>query len=456
MWTVFFATMVVASLDEAAFGVSASEAEIDGEALGAELTVSPGARQRRVRGPQRRGVHEMRDPHGWPAEPPSPEGALDGTRFDAAFAELCWPVAGGRRDLLEVARLVREASRAAGEDPFLVAALIYRQSRCRADQHGEAGIGLLQIQPQMFAADARLPFDRALLDDRLLEPAHNLQLGIALLQMFGKEHEQLDRTIPQVAHRSGVAHFLWGDRVWAASGEDRVFTARRRLLQLYDGAPPPVRLSDLGVDLMSPLDGTPRLATSGPGVDRAGGKRTHRGLDIDAAVGEPVRAIADGVVQFAGVDRPGLRPALAVSSSAAERVPARMMGPGGLFVRIVHADGLRSGYFHLASYNVLPGETVRAGAVIGTVGLSGVKYSSSHLHFELDRNGELIDPAVALGTFVIPPEETLSHQVAVELRKARLERDRRRRRWVVGRRKLTSEAVPTRPAPGKSRPFTKA
>ena len=62
--------------------------------------------------------------------------------------------------------------------------------------------------------------------------------------------------------------------------------------------------------ITSPLEGAPRLGTSGLGVDRDGGERSHRGVDIDATVGEPVRAVADGVVQFAGVDMTGDHPAL--------------------------------------------------------------------------------------------------------------------------------------------------
>ena len=70
-----------------------------------------------------------------------------------------------------------------------------------------------------------------------------------------------------------------------------------------------------------------------------------------------------------------------------------MMGPGGLFVRIVHDGGVRSGYFHLNSFRVEAGQTVRAGEIIGTVGRTGVKASGSHLHFEVHRDGELKDPA---------------------------------------------------------------
>ena len=144
---------------------------------------------------------------------------------------------------------------------------------------------------------------------------------------------------------------------------------------------------------MSPLEGGTRLGTSGLGADRDDGARAHRGLDIDATVGEPVRAVADGVVQFAGVDLTGDHPALGLFPRQIRRWRNRTMGPGGFFVRSrMHTDGIRSGYFHLTGFRVVAGQTVRAGEIIGTVGRSGVKVSGSHLHFEVHQNGELKDP----------------------------------------------------------------
>jgi murein DD-endopeptidase MepM/ murein hydrolase activator NlpD len=403
-------------------------------------------RHRRVPGPLHRGIHEMKDPGGWPAEPPSPGGALDGARFDDAMIALCRPVA-GPADVAEVARLVREASAARAVDPFLVGALMYRQSRCRPNDHSPSGVGLLGIQPGMFEPSAELPFDRAeLAPEALLDPRRNLAAGIALLAMWEAEHASLDRAFESTPHRTGVAHFIWGDRVWGSSGEDRVLTARRRLLEAYAGTPAVARPSPVGFDLVSPLEGVPRLATSGPGADRDGGARTHRGLDVDAVVGEPVRAVADGVVQFAGMDRPGQTPARWLLPKGATRMAARGrgFGPGGLFVRIVHTDGVRTGYFHLSSFRVVLGQTVRAGEVIGTVGRTGVMVSGSHLHFEVDRHGELLDPAAALSAFVIPPEATLTHEFAMAEKKLRLARERRARRraWLRSRRPLTSEIAP--------------
>jgi hypothetical protein len=385
-----------------------------------------GQRERHVAGPLKRGIHELRDPAGWPAEPPPVLGPVDAARFDAAVERLCGEVAPDAA-LPEIARLVREAGAETHVDAFLLAALVYRESRCRGGLVTATGIGLLQIQPKMFGARAHLPFARkALAHDALLDPAANLRVGAALLKMWDAEHVANDVASGSTPHRSAIAHFVWGDRVWSSTAEDRTLVARRRLLEMYAAAPLVVRPSSLGLAIVSPLEGGTRLGTSGPGADREDGARAHRGLDVDATVGEPVRAVADGVVQFAGLDLPGQLPARALLPRQLKRFRARTMGPGGFFVRVMHADGIRSGYFHLTSFRVVAGQIVKAGEIIGTVGRSGIKVSGSHLHFEVHRDGELQDPVRFLAAFVLPPDQTITHELAMAEKHERLARVRRR------------------------------
>jgi hypothetical protein len=387
-----------------------------------------GQRQRRAEGPLRRGIHELQDPSGWPPEPPPVTGPVDVERFDAAVETLCGEVA-PTAGLAALARVVREVSAETKSDPFLLAALVYRESRCRPRLVTSAGIGALQIQPSMFRAGAELPFPRQDLDrELLLDPAHNLRVGAALLAMWEAQHVAIDRALGSTPHRTAIAHLFWGDRVWASTSEDRTLTARRRLLEGYANLPLSTRPSTLGLDIVSPLEGAPRLGTSGLGADRDGGERSHRGVDIDATIGEPVRAVADGVVQFAGVDLPGDHPAIGLFPRQLRRWRSRSLGPGGFFVRILHAGAVRSGYFHLNSFRVVAGQTVQAGEIIGTVGRTGVKVSGSHLHFEVHEDGELRDPARFLRAFVLPPEETITHELAMSEKRQRLARISRLRR----------------------------
>lgn len=394
--------------------------------------VVAGLRQRPSAVPLKRGIHELKDPSGWPAEPAPIVGAVDAARFDAAVVKLCGEVA---RDegLPEVARVLREVAAETKSDPFTLAALAYRESRCRPGTAGSSGVGLLQIKASMFAAGAELPFPRADLQrEKLLDPTHNVRVGAALLAMWEAEHLAIDRAIGSTPHRTAVAHFFWGDKVWSATPEDRTLTARRRLLEMYENAPVALRPSSMELSITSPLEGAPRLGTSGLGVDRDGGERSHRGVDIDATIGEPVRAVADGVVVFAGVDMTGDHPALGLLPRQLKRWRrprmAAKMGPGGFFVRVMHADGVRSGYFHLNSFRVEEGQTVRAGDIIGSVGRTGVKTSGSHLHFEIHKDGDLKDPARFLSAWILPPEKTLTFAIAKAETRQRLARVARARR----------------------------
>jgi hypothetical protein len=426
----FTLVLLAAELPDANTGASpnvVSAAANDGT-TGASVVA--GRRQRPSAVPPKRGIHELKDPGGWPAEPPPIAGSIDAARFDAAVVRMCGEVA---RDegLSEVARAVREVGAATKSDPFMLAALAYRGSRCRPGLVSSTGIGLLQIKASMFAPGARLPFPRADLErERLLDPAHNLRVGAALLAMWETEHVAIDQAVGSTPHRSAVAHFFWGDKVWGATPEDRTLTARRRLLEAYTNAPVAFKPSSLELAITSPLEGAPRLGTSGLGVDRDGGERSHRGVDIDATVGEPVRAVADGVVQFAGVDMTGDHPALGLFPRQIKRWRRKtnMMGPGGFFVRVVHEDGVRSGYFHLNSFRVEAGQTVRAGEVIGTVGRTGIKVSGSHLHFEVHKDGELKDPARFLSAYVLPPDGTITFTIAKAEKRQRLRAAARARR----------------------------
>lgn len=395
--------------------------------------------ERALPGPVVRNAHEVNDPSAWAAEPASPAEPIDRERFSAAVAELCH----NRWLHPKLAEQIATVATESGVDPFVLAALAYRESRCMPDLAGGRGVGLLQIKPVMFEGDVEVPVSKSALDrDRLLDPVHNLRVGAALLSMWNREHEDLDARFPGAKHRTAVAHFGWGDRVQGSIGEDRILTARRRLIEYYERRPAGAHPSSIGLDLVSPLDGAPRLGTSGPGEDREGGARPHHGLDIDATIGEPVRAVADGVVQFAGADFPGRGDATVFTPRTGRRMgKAAAFGAGGLFVRIRHTDTLTTGYFHLASYSVRPGQEVKASDVIGLVGRTGVKQSPAHLHFEVLRDGDVVDPAPVLAAFVIPPEATVSHHAAVARKARRLEAEAHARRQARRQAKLPRQST---------------
>jgi murein DD-endopeptidase MepM/ murein hydrolase activator NlpD len=151
-------------------------------------------------------------------------------------------------------------------------------------------------------------------------------------------------------------------------------------------------------------------------------------LDIDATGGEPIGSIADGVVWFTGFDLPGrVRPQVVPPDELATTKRPEL-GPGGLFVCIRHVPHIFSCYMHLQSYRVAINDRVQAGQIIGNVGHSGIKVSGTHLHLEIHRDGDALDPAPVLGPeFVIPPQETVAHDIAMANKKHRLVKERRAR-----------------------------
>lgn len=125
--------------------------------------------------------------------------------------------------------------------------------------------------------------------------------------------------------------------------------------------PPEDRLDRLR--LLPPVAGK---VSSGFGK-RSGGR--HAGIDILAPTGTEVRAASAGLAEYAGNG---------------------MRGYGNAVI-LDHGEGITTLYGHLATIRVQSGETVPAGAVIGTVGRSG-NATTHHLHFELRVDGEAMDP----------------------------------------------------------------
>lgn len=94
----------------------------------------------------------------------------------------------------------------------------------------------------------------------------------------------------------------------------------------------------------------------------------HRGIDLAAPPGTPVRAAGDGVVSFAG--------------SVA----------GSLHVVVAHDGDLRTTYAFLAGANVRTGERVARGQVVGAVGNGGPEHEAGGLHFGLRLGDRYLDP----------------------------------------------------------------
>ncbi len=117
----------------------------------------------------------------------------------------------------------------------------------------------------------------------------------------------------------------------------------------------------------------PQWPVAGAIQARFGAPRTAdlrwKGVLIQAAEGEPVRAIAEGEVVFAD-----------------------WLRGYGLLVIIDHGSGYMSLYAHNQSLRKEAGSRVAAGEIISTVGSSGGKEQAG-LYFEIRHNGRPVDPA---------------------------------------------------------------
>ena len=99
-----------------------------------------------------------------------------------------------------------------------------------------------------------------------------------------------------------------------------------------------------------------------------GSHRFHKGVDLRASFGTPIRASADGRVAAAGWN-----------------------GGYGREVRLDHGQGLQTLYAHMSRLAALPGQRVHAGEIIGFVGSSGLS-TGPHLHYEVLKDGRPVNP----------------------------------------------------------------
>ena len=107
--------------------------------------------------------------------------------------------------------------------------------------------------------------------------------------------------------------------------------------------------------------------------------KMHEGIDIEGWAHTRVEAARAGEVVAVGW--------------------LRNYGGLGLVVKIRHEDGLVTLYAHLARALVRPGDRVASGEHIATAGCTG-SCTGVHLHFQVWKDGKLVDPLRYLGNRV--------------------------------------------------------
>ena len=96
----------------------------------------------------------------------------------------------------------------------------------------------------------------------------------------------------------------------------------------------------------------------------------HAGMDFTCKQGTPIHATGDGRVVFAEYSTNGY----------------------GMHVVVDHGFGYETLYGHLSKLEVRNGQKVKRGDVIGLVGNTGLS-AGPHLHYEVHKGGEAVDPA---------------------------------------------------------------
>jgi murein DD-endopeptidase MepM/ murein hydrolase activator NlpD len=98
-------------------------------------------------------------------------------------------------------------------------------------------------------------------------------------------------------------------------------------------------------------------------------RKMHEGMDFTAKTGTPIFATGDGVVERADNTASGF----------------------GNHIVIRHGFGYETLYAHLSRYKCRAGQRIQRGEIIGYVGSTG-RSEGPHLHYEVHKNGKVVNP----------------------------------------------------------------
>src|SRR5262245_26593374 len=171
-------------------------------------------------------------------------------------------------------------------------------------------------------------------------PAGGVGAPLAKIEMFGEEQDALQKRMENLDASFERLDHAWDERLLVLASTPSVQPVGGFFSDGYGWR------RDL-------IDGT---------------REFHKGVDIVAPPGTPVKATADGLVTAAG----------------------RLAGYGNM-VHLAHGYGMASRYGHMSKILVRPGQRVKKGDIIGLVGSTG-RSTGPHLHYEVFRAGAQVDP----------------------------------------------------------------
>ena len=150
---------------------------------------------------------------------------------------------------------------------------------------------------------------------------------------------------------------------------DRLTAQRTDLLTVLESRLFDQKMRDMMVPTQKPLADGNLGSNFGWRIDPITGRSAlHTGLDFQADKGTPILAAAGGIV-----------------------VVQEYHSAYGNMVEIDHGNDLVTRYAHASSVFVKKGDLVRRGQKIAAVGSTG-RSTGPHLHYEVQRDGERVDP----------------------------------------------------------------
>lgn len=200
-----------------------------------------------------------------------------------------------------------------------------------------------------------------------------LPLRVRVTDEFGRVTTQ-ERTLAVTADPRPVEVLNLSPEVLSSSTPENVALEERTLDAAYAAG---LERPGWREPFLLPVAGESSSSFGDPRQYGPGGNISyHRGADLAAPEGTPIRATNAGVVRVAGF------------------YPIK----GGLVV-LDHGGGVFSLYFHQSNILVEAGQRVRRGEVVGAVGSTGLS-TGPHLHWEVRVAGEPTNPLEWVGKVV--------------------------------------------------------
>jgi len=201
----------------------------------------------------------------------------------------------------------------------------------------------------------------------LLKNVSETDTQLASLQLYAKEVTLAYGIKQQIEGSSDISAQDKLVPTFAESLEDYDFLRRVNVLDLQNKAAHRLQRT-MEKPNTWPLDGR-LLSPFGTRTDPFSEEGAfHKGVDISAPTGTPVRATAGGIVVFSDYE-----------------------GGYGRLVEVDHGGGFHTCYAHLSKFWVHAGQEVRRGDEVGQVGSTG-KVTAPHLHYEVRYGGTPVNP----------------------------------------------------------------